>query len=248
MKSATAHSPQSRAPLPLLAGLPALIFSLLLMGSCTATPNHLPATETDTHTAAGTEELRAHYEALLTELRAELLAVRQEQYMTRIDYEARIAALEAALADLDDTPTSADSTPITSVDTAIPTETTPSAPVNMAFRYGMEDGQAVIYEYLGTETVVTIPAAIEGYPVVRIADRAFADTAIQAVTIPSSVTHIGWFAFANCSALETVTLPPSITRIDYAAFQNCPRLTLRCYADTYAARYAISFGLPHETI
>ncbi len=124
-------------------------------------------------------------------------------------------------------------------------ETTPPA-ATAAYHYGLENGGAVIYAYRGTATVVRIPATIGGYPVTRIHERAFAGTSVHTITIPDTVTEIGWFAFADCPALSTVTLPASVARIGYDAFAGSPLVTLVCPADSYAAAYAASFGIAYR--
>ena len=44
------------------------------------------------------------------------------------------------------------------------------------------------------------------------------------VTIPSSVTSIGDYAFWNCTSLTSVTLPNSVTSIGNAVFLSCTNL------------------------
>lgn len=45
------------------------------------------------------------------------------------------------------------------------------------------------------------------------------------ITIPDSVTSIGYTAFYNCSSLTEITIPESVTSIEGYAFQNCTSLT-----------------------
>ena len=45
------------------------------------------------------------------------------------------------------------------------------------------------------------------------------------ITIPSSVTSIGHFAFSRCFLLTSVFIPKSVTSIGEAAFAGCPSLT-----------------------
>ena len=48
---------------------------------------------------------------------------------------------------------------------------------------------------------------------------------LQSVTIPNSITNIGYSAFMGCSSLTSVTIPDSVTRIESQAFANCSSLT-----------------------
>lgn len=50
-------------------------------------------------------------------------------------------------------------------------------------------------------------------------------SSLTSITIPDSVTTIGWYAFYNCRALTSITIPENVTTIDYAAFSNCLGLT-----------------------
>ncbi len=71
-----------------------------------------------------------------------------------------------------------------------------------------------------------IPATINNLPVISIGVKAFADcTSLTSVTIPNSVSWIGWCAFASCTGLTSVTLPSSITDIGNYAFGGCSGLT-----------------------
>ena len=47
---------------------------------------------------------------------------------------------------------------------------------------------------------------------------------ITKITIPSTVTTIGYDAFSDCTNLTSIKLPESITSIDYSAFANCTSL------------------------
>lgn len=57
-----------------------------------------------------------------------------------------------------------------------------------------------------------------------IADYAMAGCSIESVTIPSSVTNIGDYAFRNCSSLESVTIPSRVTSIGDSVFDGCSSL------------------------
>lgn len=54
---------------------------------------------------------------------------------------------------------------------------------------------------------------------------AFANTPVQKVQLPSTLTTIHYGAFQNCTALKQITLPKSMTFIEGGAFQNCSALS-----------------------
>ena len=125
-----------------------------------------------------------------------------------------------------------------------PSETDASLSPSLPYTYELDDGEITILSYTGTEKVVTIPDTLDGYPVTEIGERAFADTGIEAVTLPAAVEEIGWFAFLNCYALRSITAGSALTEIGYGAFDGCSSsLTLICPAGSYLARYGHSFGL-----
>ena len=55
--------------------------------------------------------------------------------------------------------------------------------------------------------------------------RNFSKASITSITIPNSVTSIGYKAFAGCWSLTSVTIPNSVTSIGDMAFMDCKRLT-----------------------
>ena len=48
---------------------------------------------------------------------------------------------------------------------------------------------------------------------------------LTSLTIPSSVTSIGYSAFRGCSGLTSLTIPSGVTSIGYSAFSGCSGLT-----------------------
>lgn len=98
------------------------------------------------------------------------------------------------------------------------------------FTYTTNANFATITGYTGPGGNITIPDVIEGKPVTRIGNYAFANnTNLTNVTIPNSVTEIGspvWAGvFSSCTALTNVTLPNGIKVIWDYTFQRCTGLT-----------------------
>ena len=87
----------------------------------------------------------------------------------------------------------------------------------------------VLYQYIGGEAYVTVPAGVT-----RIGAGAFemhtsnpvygAFPPLVGVTIPDSVTSIGQLAFGYCLELEMVTFPANMPRIEDGAFLMCVKL------------------------
>jgi hypothetical protein len=80
---------------------------------------------------------------------------------------------------------------------------------------------------------VTIPSTINGYTVVKIADRAFKNcTGLTQVIIPSTVTEIGTDQFESamgvfhgCSGITSFEIPTSVVSIGRGVFSSCTKIT-----------------------
>ena len=74
---------------------------------------------------------------------------------------------------------------------------------------------------------------------------------LQSVSIGSSVTSIGSYAFYNCYSLASVTIPSSVTSIGTYAFYNCTAVgayhVLRATPPTLASTNAFT-GIPSDCI
>ena len=112
------------------------------------------------------------------------------------------------------------------------------------FKYIKENGGITITGYIGKQTSIKIPETIEQLPVLKIGEEAFANTKIKSITIPSSCKEIDWFAFYGCYALSSIHIGNEVTTIGYGAFDACSKsLTIHCNRNSYAQKYAQSFGI-----
>jgi len=84
---------------------------------------------------------------------------------------------------------------------------------------------ATITGYTGAGGAIVIPSTLSGYSVVAIGDGAFHDSSLTSVTIPDSVTSIGYVAFRYCGSLTSVIIPGSVATIGREVFAYCTYLT-----------------------
>ena len=61
-------------------------------------------------------------------------------------------------------------------------------------------------------------------PVVAIAPKAFAGTALRRVVLPEALRAIGEMAFSGCAELTAVTIPGNVARVGTLAFAKCAQL------------------------
>ncbi|MBQ8124329.1 MAG: leucine-rich repeat domain-containing protein, partial [Kiritimatiellae bacterium] len=78
---------------------------------------------------------------------------------------------------------------------------------------------------------LSLPSSVNGYTVTAVGNNSFQGLAITSLTIPNTVTTIGYGAFANCTALESVVFPDSLKTIEgpgnsayKGAFNGCTAL------------------------
>ena len=215
--------------------LTALILSLALAG-CAPGGNLPDATGDGTQTSQGqgsTSQAKA-YEAMIAQLQSDLALLQAEHLSRTAEYEEKIAELEAKLAESGNTGTEAPGD--------APSKEPPETSV---FTYTEASGGLTITGYLGTDTQVQIPSEIDGKPVIGIGDSAFRNSAAEQIIVPDGVLTIGWFAFFGSYKLSSVILPASVESIEYGAFELCSgSLRISCPSGSYAAKYAVSYGIP----
>ena len=94
----------------------------------------------------------------------------------------------------------------------------------------------ILYPAGKADSSYTIPSGVT-----EIGSYSFADCSnLKSINIPSSVTSIGSSAFANCSGLTNVTIPNGVKRIEFYTFLNCSNLSAISLPDSinYISSYA----------
>lgn len=87
----------------------------------------------------------------------------------------------------------------------------------------------MLYSY-DEKTLFGVTAKVSGNVTVsskttRIAEKAFAGSKLESVTLNVNISEISRGAFANCKNLLTVAGTESVAKIGYGAFYNCTKLT-----------------------
>ena len=107
------------------------------------------------------------------------------------------------------------------------------------------EGNAVITKYIGSDTVITVPAELDGHQVMEIGDQPFFRGDVTSVDLtmiaPRSLTHIGSDAFGWCEDLTSVRLPLSLWSIGKGAFSVCSSLTSITFPETLNVIEAFAF-------
>lgn len=91
------------------------------------------------------------------------------------------------------------------------------------FLYEESDMNVVIYDYVGTESEITVPATIHEKPVTAFYTQSENNT-VSKVTLEEGIVDLGHAAFAEYSALKTINLPASLEGIGQSAISHAPNV------------------------
>ena len=107
------------------------------------------------------------------------------------------------------------------------TESDPLILEDAQFVYAVVDGRATVTQVLNTSAEeLTVPAAIQGYPVTVIGEYLCQDmSGLKAISLPEGLEEISYNAFDSCVALEEIQLPSTLTTVRDSAFFSCNSLT-----------------------
>ncbi len=218
-----------------------ILFALLLITSCVFSSCN--ANQRIFEQDSETDSDDPLYSSMILDLENQIVELQQNHYISNSENQQELQKLQSMLAELkgqvSNNNSPSDTTPPTTDDTS-----SPSIPSTAKFLYTVEDGSATITGYTGDDEHLVIPSVIDGYTVSSIGDNAFTSKQLKSVIITNGITKIGWFAFYECTSLSTVTIPSSISSIGYSAFYaEAEGFTVYCHSDSFAQKYAQSYGI-----
>lgn len=174
-------------------------------------------------------------DAKIKELEAQIITLLQSQQISESERKQEISALKAELDALKRKESS------NATDTATESE----AP--KIFNYTLNGYKATITAIRTDEESILIPSVIDGHAVVAIGSNVFSSAKVKRIVLEDGIESLDWFAFKGCSVLSSISIPESVTSIGYGAFDGAPKsLTIECKKDSFAMKYAQSYGLKYE--
>ncbi len=85
-------------------------------------------------------------------------------------------------------------------------------------------GDNLYWELVRDTLIITGSGKMYDYTESHLSEWYVSNRKIAQLVLPDGLTHVGNYAFANCSGLTSVTIPNSVTTIKDKAFYNCSRL------------------------
>ena len=155
---------------------------------------------------------------------------------------------------------------------SIPFTVTADGTENTEWEYEIYGDGIAVTKYKGDDTDVFVPAEIDGYDVIKIADGTFKDNdVINSVALSLGITEIGdeafydadnlvcivtteelvsigASAFYGCDAMNSVILYDNVNYIGTDAFGACTALRVWCNDGSYAHTYVIDNAIPYTVM
>ena len=174
-------------------------------------------------------------DARIKELEAQIITLLQSQQISESERKQEISILKAELDALKNKSTNDSS------------DTSPESDAPKIFNYTLNGYKAMITSIATDEESISIPSVIDGHAVVAIGSEALSSKSIKRIVLEDGIESLDWFAFKGCPSLTSISIPESVTSIGYGAFDGASKsLIIECKKDSFAMKYAQSYGIKYE--